>query len=93
MYVSSRMLCFYYLVTTGWNSKSAYLRIQSKSIFISSIIWRVSCVRFLPDAIFLLPCDHGLEFEISIFEYNARKGFHNATGGNVTQTEWSDDKP
>ena len=23
--------------------------------------------------------------------YNARKGFHNATGGNVTQTEWSDD--
>ena len=27
------------------------------------------------------------------FMYNARKGFHNATGGNVTQTEWSDDRP
>ena len=26
-------------------------------------------------------------------QYNARKGFHNATGGNVTQTEWSDDRP
>ena len=25
--------------------------------------------------------------------YNARKGFHNATGGNVTQTEWNEDRP
>ena len=28
-----------------------------------------------------------------LFSYNARKGFHNATGGNVTQTEWNKDSP
>ena len=37
----------------------------------------------------------GLSYIINIGTelYNARKGFHNATGGNVTQTEWNDDRP
>ena len=30
---------------------------------------------------------------IKILLYNARKDFHNATGGNVTQTEWNEDRP
>ena len=29
---------------------------------------------------------------MKILPYNARRGFHNATGGNITQTEWSDDR-